>query len=378
MRITGYTGLNTIDNPLDVGLQGLTVAKNINLDHNGKPSTREGFTKLVNKQIVGMSNGIVLCADGDLLRINSSDSIETIAHGIPGQSINCVDCAHHTYFATGLYNGVISGSAVRSMGLHPPAFDIVTGLGGLPAGNYLVSVTSVSEDGRESGSNAAESIYIGANSSITISVTLPSGAVTANIYCSGQDGEELFYQSTATQLTITGLDALLNSGEPINREYKGVMPFGRLIEEYNGHLFIASNEYLYHSDPLDYELCDYINNIIPFDSAITMLKSVETGIYISTSKEVLFASGGNPDQWTIRQVYNYPAFYNSGSIIPATLVGDGGQGKSVIFTTQQGICVGNADGSVMNVSERKIKLLNHSGDVSAVINHNRYVVSLLQ
>lgn len=376
MRLSKFTGLNTIDSPLDVGIGGLTSVKNMDIDHNGKLSTRNGFTKILNTPIIAMNGGIVLCANGDLLRINHANSIETLAQGIIGNTICCVDIAGNTYFSTGNYNGVISGSAIRAMGLLPPQVEFSVSLGNLPAGNYLISATSVSEDGRESGSNAAQVVGVGDNSSISVLVDLPSDATTANIYASGQNGEELFYQTTSTHLTLTGLDALLNSGEPINREYKGMMPTGQLIEEYNGHLLIADNENLYFSEPLDYELCDYMNNIIPFDSQITMIRSVTTGVYVSTSKEVLFASGDTPDKWVFRQAYPFPAYFNSSKMQPASLVGQGGIGRSAIFVTPQGICIGNQDGIVTNVSERKIKLLPHTGNVSAVVKHNIYMVSL--
>jgi|GEM_PF-7016362 len=378
MRIANFTGLNTIDNPLDVGLQGLTSIKNLDIDNKGKLSTREGFTKILNKSLVAMSGNLVLCSNNELLRINDDGSIETLASDITGNTLSCVNVAGNTYFTTGNFNGVVTGSSVRNAGLDAPLFQVQTGLGNLPAGDYLIAVTSVAEDGRESGSNPAQKITVGDNASIFISVLLPYGADNANIYASGQNGEELFYQATATNLTITGVDALLNSGEPINREYQTPMPIGRLIEEYSGHLLIADNEFLYFSQPLDYELFDALNNIIPLDSAITMIKSVETGVFISTSSEILFATGETPDKWIIKQVYNSGAFYNSAATISATLIGDGSIGKSVIFTTQKGICIGTQDGIVQNISERKIKLRNHTGDVSAVVNHNRYVVSLNQ
>lgn len=378
MRLNKFSGLNTIDTPIAVGVGALVKAKNIDIDHNGKISTRQGFTKALDEPIVGMSNRLVLCKNGELLRINSSTSIDLLAVGIAGDTLDSVDCAGNTYFTTGNYNGVMTGSTVRAMGLLPPEISVTVGLGNLPKGNYLVSATSIAEDGRESSSFPAQVISVDDHASIAIFVELPLNAVTANIYCSGQDGEELFYQATSDQLLITHSDALLNSGEPINRENKGVMPFGKLIEEYAGHLLIANDEYLYFSEALDYELCDYANNIIPFESPITMLRSVETGIFISTTDAVFFATGETPDKFVLKQVYSFGAFFNSSAIQSATLIGDGnGIGKSVIFTTQQGICIGNADGFVQNVSERKVKLLKHTGDVSAVILHNRYLVSLV-
>ena len=65
MRITRFTGLNTIDNPLDVGLTGLVEAKNVDLDNKGHISSRPGYTKILSKQMVGISGNLFLCADGN-------------------------------------------------------------------------------------------------------------------------------------------------------------------------------------------------------------------------------------------------------------------------------------------------------------------------
>jgi hypothetical protein len=102
-------------------------------------------------------------------------------------------------------------------------------------------------------------------------------------------------------------------------------------------------------------------------------------LFISTGKEILFASGNIPSEFNFRLVYAFPAYYGSDQIQSATLIADGGSsGKVVVFTTSQGICVGFQDGSVKNVTERKVKLLEHAGDVCAVIFNSKYVVSLTQ
>jgi len=375
MKINRFTGLDNQNDPLDVGLQGLTIAKNVDIDRKGQIETRNGFALAWSGLIADMWNNLVLTMAGDLVRINPDGDFEQLSTGLSGDSLTGVEVAGNTYFSTGAFNGVITGSAVREMGLPYPIVSAVSGVGNLLSGRYLITATTVAPDGRESGAPLARVIDVADGSSIVINVTTESG-YTANIYMSGRDGEELYFMGNLNSLLVNEPVQTLSSNDPIDRQYKGSMPEGTIFEEYRGHLLVAYDDnYLCYSDPLDYELCSYINNIYPFDSAITMVVSVEHGVFVSTKKEIFYASGETPESWVFRSVYASPAKAGTGKRISLDNLGEGAIGYGAMFVTEEGtICVGMPDGGVQDLTHKKFKL-DVNRELTAVVQDSKYVVA---
>jgi len=374
MRLNRFTGADNQNNPLDVGLKGLIVAKNIDIDRQGRIATRKGFTAVFNGAITAISGNLFL-SENKLYRINDSGEVELL-EAITGEhtSLTSVEIAGNTYFSTGAYNGVIEGSAVREMGLYIPSINSVLGVGGLLSGRYLITATSVSPDGRESGAAEVELVVLPENSKLTISADVPAGH-TANIYMSGRDGEELYLVANSITATIDNPAQLLDSNEPLDRQYKSAMPVATIFDEFRGHLLAVSDNYLFYSEALDYELCDFLNNTYPFESPITMLVPTEYGVYISTQQEILYASGESPDTWVFRSVHSMPALKNTGKRINLNDLGDGSAGYGALFVTNDGsICVGSPDGSVQNLTHKKFKL-NTNNPLTAVITKHKYLVA---
>jgi len=374
MRLTRFTGADNQNEPIEVGLKGLVSAKNIDIDRKGKIATREGFAPVFSGNVTAISGNLFL-SDNQLHRINSDDSIQALGI-VPGdnESLTHIEVAGTIYFSTGSYNGVIEGSAIREMGLPIPSISTVLGVGTLLSGRYLVSVTTISADGRESGAAETELIELPENSSLTIHANVPAGH-TANIYMSGCNGEELYFIANATAKTINNPAQLLNANEPLDRQYKAAMPVASLFEEFRGFLIAVSDNYLFFSDALDYELCDYLNSTYPFDSPITMLVSVEYGVYLSTQKEIFYASGDSPSTWVFRSVHSTPAIKNTGKRINLNDLGDGATGYGALFVSQDGsICVGTPDGSIQNLTHKKYKL-NTKNPLTAVIAKHKYLVA---
>ncbi len=357
MILERFEGINNQNNTLDVGLTGLTAAKNVDIDRNGRLATRQGYTRISGISPVAISQNLVLTADNKLYRINSEGSVELIAQNIPGQLLTSVTIADCTYFSTNEYIGSLHGNVQRPAGVAYPDIEVDTGIGNLSAGRYLINATAVTEDGRESGCGSSIMVEVDDLSSILINVDVPVNH-SANIYVSNRDGEQLYFISHSTGFVLSDDQQLTHLKEPCTRQFKGSIPTGTILEEHRGYLFSASGNYLYYSDPLDYEIYDYLENAISFGSEITLCISLETGLYISTLDEVFFLSGESPENWILRSVYDFGAKANTAIRINLdNLFENTSGGYAALFVSSEGfICVGLPDGSIQNLTNRKYKI----------------------
>lgn len=295
---------------------------------------------------------------------------------VEGDHLAAVEVAGSIYYSTDVYTGVVTGVNHRKAGIMVPEYSVQVLSGGeLKAGRYLVNATQVSPDGRESGAKGNMLVdVLNDNSKIVVNVDVLSG-YTGRVFVSGLNGEACFYVGDGQSVTIFAQEQLLLANYPLDRQYKAPMPIASLMAEHKGVVLAASGNYLYHSDPLDYELFDLVNGVTPFDSDITMLESVDSGFYVSTPNSVKFISGEAPDMWVVSDVHEYGALRGTAQIIDMNVVGEGGVGKGLIFATKKGICLATADGAVRNLTERRLSM-NMKGELCSMVDGSRYVLAI--
>ena len=369
VRISRFS-TNAIDDPLDVGLQGLIRAQNINLDRHGHISARPGKTKILDGKIAGWGEGataLLLDSAGSLTQLES-DFTETVLGTVTGYTLCGTTVNGTIYFSDGVKSYVLP---FREVGVPLPNYISLTrGDGGLPQGRYLITATNVIGDGagsingRESGSLPLHSIDVPPNSSITIAV---NAANTPRIYMSSVNGKTAHYIGDGN-LTVSFLPEM--SLEPVDREYIRPFPGVEIMEEHGGYLFGSVGSELYMSEPLEYEQYNALTGVYQLDGPITMIKSVETGLFIS-AKNTYFAT--LQDGLSLQQVYEYPAIKDTAATVPMSKIGEGGGGNGVLFNTTQGICLGTADGGVNNITERKVTI--NAIEQVGFYNGNHYIVA---
>lgn len=379
MKLKRWQGLDNINDPMDVGLKGLTIARNVDIDRKGQIETRQGFTRLLNMPIAAAwsddSNMLVLSQAGVLYRLVGG-MLNEVAQGIQGEKLTACEVAGNLYYSTDKQTGVINGLAHRESGVPIPMCQVTALAGGsLRAGRYMVNVTQVAADGRESGAMENQIITVNDGERIAVTAHGIEPDCNARIWVSGCDGEQCFHVADGLVAHINDNDQLLQSSDPLDRQYKAPMPPVDMMVEHKGVIVASVGGMVIHSDPLDYELFDMINAVLPFDGSLTMLKSIDNGVFVSTPGGVSFITGEAPDVWLVSESYPYQAMTGTAQVVDMNVVGEGGVGKGVLFATSKGICLGTNDGAVRNITERKLAM-DLRGGLASMIDGSRYVLAL--
>ncbi len=141
-------------------------------------------------------------------------------------------------------------------------------------------------------------------------------------------------------------------------EFKLPLPAGKHIAHYRTRLYSTAGKVLYISDPLS-DCYDVRSGFRYFKDDIVMVRPVENGIYIADTK-TWFLKGLVPEEFSRELI-------DDGSVIPYTdvnadgnYIGDGGKGGVLaIWTAVDGICIGDGDGNVTNITKKKFAMVEH-------------------
>ena len=134
-------------------------------------------------------------------------------------------------------------------------------------------------------------------------------------------------------------------------EFKMPLPAGKFIEYYRGCLYVANDNVLYRSDPL----CDYFDvrkGYHQFSGNITMLRAVDTGLYVADEK-VWWLKGDTGDEFDRTEAYSSKPIPYTDIRTNGQNVGDGAKGNVALWTGKSGICIGDNSGQVVNLTEAR-------------------------
>jgi hypothetical protein len=204
------------------------------------------------------------------------------------------------YWSNGFESGVIEANSNRSFGLNAPNAPVVTQLGGnLPAGTYSFAISYVRNSGLEGG--LSNETVITSNTTVGFSISIPashpeSDVTHVNVYVSSADGRTLFLLATTLlgSVPIVFDDVTRRIGiEGARLAGVGKPPSFQCIDEYNGRVLVGSGEYLYYSKPYAYEHFDLRYGYTPMEGHVECIAAVEGGVFIGTSKNILFLAGND-------------------------------------------------------------------------------------
>lgn len=343
----------------------LVKAENVDFDDSGYMSMRSGFEV----RVAGVFSS--LWSDGDfafvvqegvLKRVWSDLTMTPVASGV-GEDVSFLRVADRVYWSDGESgSGVVSNSFSRSWGLpHVNPSNIVQIPGILKAGKYLVSIVYERSDGQLGGSGASHPVSLPDASGIRVSwdiENLPNGADFVVLYVSTTDGKVL-YRATRTA-SIEGVTEFTGGLQSLqmDTQFLSMPPYCHHMTLYKGRIYLAVGTAIYATTSLGYELCDLRDFIVVDGSRITMLKAVDTGIFVGTDNGVSFLKGNTLSEMDVS------AIRESGVIVGSDVYADGDKvtGKAdlagihvVIFTTSTGVLVGLPDGGIVNLTYDKYR-----------------------
>ena len=164
-------------------------------------------------------------------------------------------------------------------------------------------------------------------------------------------------------------------------------PTGSHIAYYSSRMYIAKDNVLWASDPAAFAWFNKGNGFRQFESRITMLRPVTTGIYVSTENGVWYLYGKTFNEMQQKLVFSYPAVEWSdcytlfSGLRSPYLMERGFYAECAVWLGrnsegQTSVCVGGDDGRVVDMTVDKIDA--PAGIFAASIIHDDKFIGLIQ
>lgn len=281
----------------------------------------------------------------------------SIKSGLSGNRIKFVNYRNRCWFAEGGRPQVYNGTAVRNVGIDPPATEptLATGEAGSLSGVYHAKVTFVLDDGSESQASDA-SLSVTVSSQKIDWSGIPVGAAGSDVtkrklYRTKAGGSEYFYVTTLGDNTTTTYDDdnttdadLVTPLETDNH----VPPSSNIISQHNNYMLYVpagSADRLVISKVGKPEVTSYnASDAIPvgyygFPGEIKAVKSYREAVIVGGDNftSVIFGSimGGEGDNTTIKSISNNVGPLSHESVIECFSAQLGGD--VLIFPTYNGL-----------------------------------------
>jgi hypothetical protein len=154
-------------------------------------------------------------------------------------------------------------------------------------------------------------------------------------------------------------------------------PIGHLLSLYRGRMYLVKDNVLWYSEPFAYGAFDLARSYIWFEQYINAVMAVEDGLFVSADK-VYFLRGNTPTEMAQSTVSSYPVVGQTGVIVQGEeLLDKSIIGKCALWTSQDGIFLGQGNGQVRNLTKDKLDLPPIGGGC-AVFSNGAYLTLLKQ
>jgi hypothetical protein len=207
-------------------------------------------------------------------------------------------------------------------------------------------------DGELSGNGPISVITLSAEGGIII-LNRPSGAI---VWCT-ECNEGTFYRIGETDSILD-----ITSVEPLPSIFCHPPPYMNNLCYAFGRMWGSVGKIVYYSQPFQLGLFRSNMNRFVFDSDITLIAQVPTGMFVGTTEKTFFLSGSEPAKMV-------QTFAGAGSI-PGTLaycnnlpeLGDvlgtaeKGYVDVPVWRTADGVVAGNSSGRLYNLSKNKVRM----------------------
>lgn len=383
-------GINNKAHPSKMPNGSLREAVNCFVGNSGMMTKRAGYTQKSTGvfSAIGPDNcpRCFAVKDDDLVEIKpngTSYTFTVLRAGVGYMDMSFCELNGNYYYTSRAVSGVITSTGIKTFGQAQvnvqPTLTATTGT--MPAGTYLVAVTTLDASGMESGTKEPTSIVLAANKQIALSniyVSTDPRVTSIAIYCSTANGEKLFRQAVIANGTTTANITTVNTHTfPLGKI--GTFPAptgGHLMAYHYGHLYLAVNNFIFYSEPRpSYEQFHPINNYA-FTSKITAILPCESGLWVSTERDGFFWINGKTPHQGFNAQGDMQAFkkhsacllVGSAKLIPAEFIGNGNPTYGWKATAKEGQFLLLDGGQFHNVTQDNINMPELEFCAGAIIN----------
>jgi hypothetical protein len=190
------------------------------------------------------------------------------------------------------------------------------------------------------------------------STTLRTGV--ANYHMSFTEMNDQYFYTNPSVIGYIYNDESKVFGTP-TKEFKHAPLPGQLIEYFNGRLYVARNETIWYSDVNYFGEVDRRFNFHKFENEITMMKAVDDGLWICVGdinrQSAYFIAGNTREEQSLRRLAGYGCIEGSDvKIKDGQKVGEGLSGTVIMWTSDEGICIGANSGRFINITDGKYNI----------------------
>ena len=374
ININGFSGANNANERFmsKPGIAEPRVILNSDVALDGKLSARKGqslFITLAGAHSLWACPSCMLCAANGVLYRNVQGvavSVGTVTG--PKWPLSYIEIDGKIYISNKYWQGVFdpTTNTVTGWGVSlPPGPMLLSGDGNLPAGTYRVTMTNVS--GTElSGSGPITSITLSSAGGIQI-LNRPAGAL---VWVTDSD-EGIFYLVGATNKVVD-----IPTVEPLPSFLCVPPPYLENLCYAFGRVWGSSGADVYYSDPFKPGLFKLASNKFSFDSDVTLIAKVSTGLFVGMSGRTVFLAGTIPSQMVqsdagAGSIKGTLAYSNNLPDLGSTLgTPEKGFVDVPMWMTTEGIVAGNQSGKLYNLTKNKIKMPIPAQGSSLYRNHD--------
>lgn len=175
-------------------------------------------------------------------------------------------------------------------------------------------------------------------------------------------------------------DASTYVGPKTTTEYSGPPEGFTMLEIFKGRMYGAVGRDLFYSEPYGFGLFNLGKGFYRFSGNIRFIKASygttdrdSDGLYVGTDYGVEFLEGDEPEKFSREQVSDSTPVIGTEVRCEGAKIGDGAPGKVVIWTAQNGIWIGGANGQATCVTKDRLKL-PEALHGAAVYHNGKYIV----
>jgi hypothetical protein len=367
----------------------LTEANNVDITDQFQVRRRDGMDRVVfgNIHSIWSDGNVCLYREGTTLKLLSeSYSYITLRNDLTSLKVpmNYLSLLGKVYYTDGYSNGVVEHEQSRTWGLPiptKPTINIISG--NMIAGNYMVGIVHVRENGMISGADNPDVKIVNNNSALQLSNIPVSSDATVkyvDIYLTRPSGSVMYFyrrlaNGTMTH-TINKVD--LNASYPLQALNLHQTPMGNLIGYYNSRIYVVDGSVIWYSIPFSYEMFNLSEGHITMESNVNMIEAVKDGIWVGTNKKIYYFGGNNPP-FRVDEKADYGVTKGSATIVPGDLVGEKFEDNVIMFFTNEGICIGGNGGLFRNLTRDNYSF--PTSDIGTSLfkqrrGYSQYIVSL--
>jgi hypothetical protein len=292
--------------------------------------------------------------NGTLYRFTPPTKVSIGSIADRGYSLSYAEVESKVYLSNQYCQGIFD-PATNTMSawgtLPPPGPMLLTGSGSLAPGIYNVTMTASSSDDADiSGTGPITSIELSAEGGIQV-INRPAGAT---VWCTDVN-EYIFYRIGETN-KISSIPTV----EPCPSLMCSPPPFLSNLCYAFGRIWGSSGKTIYYSQPFKFGWFRISANRFEFESDVTVIAKVPTGLFVGMKDKTRFLAGTEPEQMqqsdagsgsvsgTLAYVNNMPEL---GDVLGTP---EKGYVDVPVWVTAEGIVAGNASGRLFNLTKNKL------------------------